>query len=69
MPTIGISGAPVGNVLCFGLCMVLDLVVIARVIHGRPDYLPLLAKPAAAAGVMEMCIRDSRGDRAPRGDL
>ena len=32
--------------------MVLDLVVIARVIHGRPDYLPLLAKPAAAAGVM-----------------
>lgn len=52
VPTIGISGAPVGNVLCFGLCMVLDLVVIARVIHGRPDYLPLLAKPAAATGVM-----------------
>ena len=52
VPTIGISGAPVGNVLCFGLCMVLDLVVIARVIHGRPDDLPLLAKPAAAAGVM-----------------
>ena len=52
VPTIGISGAPVGNVLCFGRCMVLDLVVIARVIHGRPDYLPLLAKPAAAAGVM-----------------
>ena len=52
VPTIGISGAPVGNVLCFGLCMVLDLVVIARVIHGRPDYLPLRAKPAAAAGVM-----------------
>ena len=52
VPTIGISGAPVGNVLCFGLCMVLDLEVIARVIHGRPDYLPLLAKPAAAAGVM-----------------
>ena len=52
VPTIGISGAPVGNVLCFGLCMVLDLVAIARVIHGRPDYLPLLAKPAAAAGVM-----------------
>ena len=54
VPTIGISGAPVGNVLCFGLCMVLDLVVIARVIHGRPDYLPLLAKPAAAAGVMRL---------------
>ncbi len=35
VPTIGISGAPVGNVLCFGLCMVLDLVVIARVIHGQ----------------------------------
>ena len=57
VPTIGISGAPVGNVLCFGLCMVLDLVVIARVIHGRPDYLPLLAKPAAAAGVMGLGAR------------
>ena len=34
------------------LVMAVDLVVIARVIHGRPDYLPLLAKPAAAAGVM-----------------
>lgn len=52
LPGVGISGAPVGNVLCFGLCMVLDLVLISRVIPGRPSYLPIFAKPAAAAGLM-----------------
>ena len=52
VPTIGISGAPVGNVLCFGLCMVLDLVVIARVITRRPSYFQVFAKPAAASALM-----------------
>ena len=52
VPTIGISGAPVGNVLCFGLCMVLDLVVIARVIPRRPSYFQVFAKPAAASALM-----------------
>lgn len=52
VPGVGIYGAPFGNVLCFGLCMVLDLIVISRVIPGRPSYVPLFAKPAAAAGLM-----------------
>lgn len=52
VPGVGIYGAPFGNVLCFGLCMVLDLIVIARVIPGRPSYVPMFAKPAAAAGLM-----------------
>lgn len=52
IPSVGISGAPVGNVLCFGLVLVLDLVLISRVIPGRPRYAPLFVKPAAAAGVM-----------------
>ena len=29
VPSMGIYGAPMGNILCFALCMVLDLVVIA----------------------------------------
>lgn len=51
-PEIGIYGAPVGNVLCFGLCLVLDLIVISRVIPDRPRYRTVFLKPALAAGVM-----------------
>ena len=50
--TIGIAGAPVGNILCFGLALVLDLVVITRVIPNRPRLLPIFAKPAVASAVM-----------------
>jgi hypothetical protein len=52
IPGIGIYGAPFGNVLCFGLCVMLDLIIISRVIKGKPAYLPLFAKPAIAAGMM-----------------
>ena len=52
LPGVGIYGAPFGNVLCFGLCMVLDLIIISRVIPGRPSYVPMFAKPAAAAALM-----------------
>lgn len=49
---IGIAGAPVGNILCFGLALVLDLVVITRVIPNRPRLLPIFAKPAVASAIM-----------------
>lgn len=49
---IGIAGAPVGNILCFGLALVLDLVVITRVIPNRPRLMPIFAKPAVASAVM-----------------
>ncbi len=42
VPTIGISGAPVGNVLCFD-CAWYWTWWSSPAIHGRPDYLPLLA--------------------------
>ena len=51
-PGIGIYGAPMGNILCFGLCLALDLVVIARVIPKRPAYLPIFIKPLLASLVM-----------------
>ncbi len=54
VPSVGIFGAPVGNVLCFGLCMVLDLIIISRVIPHHPRLIPIFAKPAAAASLMGM---------------
>ena len=44
-----------GNILCFGLCLVLDLVVIARVIPKRPAYLPIFVKPLLASLAMVAC--------------
>ena len=52
IPDIGIFGVPFGNVLCFGLCLLLDLVIISRVLRGRPRYLSIFLKPFAAAAVM-----------------
>ena len=49
---IGIAGAPVGNILCFGLALMLDLVVITRVIPNRPRLLPIFVKPAIASAIM-----------------
>ena len=52
LPQVGIFGAPAGNILCFGLCLVLDLIIIARVIPHRPRYLPIFLKPFAASALM-----------------
>jgi len=51
-PTIGIYGAPMGNILCFALCMTLDLVVMSRVLPRRPRYIQVFAKPLAASALM-----------------
>ena len=52
MPKVGIYGAPVGNILCFGLCLLLDLFLIGRVVPRRPRYLPIFLKPFIASAVM-----------------
>ena len=52
MPNVGIYGAPVGNILCFSLCMLLDLIVISRVIPNRPRYSTIFVKPLAASALM-----------------
>ena len=51
-PSIGIYGAPLGNVFCFALCLALDLIVMTRVIPRRPRYLQVFAKPLAASALM-----------------
>ena len=52
MPKVGIYGAPMGNILCFGLCLGLDLFLIARVIPRRPRYLEVFLKPFLASALM-----------------
>ena len=52
IPSVGIFGVPFGNVLCFGLCLVLDLVIISRVLRGRPGYLGIFLKPLIATAIM-----------------
>ena len=52
MPNVGIYGVPVGNILCFSLCLVLDLVVISRVMRNRPSYAGIFLKPLLASAVM-----------------
>ena len=52
MPNVGIYGAPVGNILCFSLCMLLDLIVISRVIPNRPRYSTIFLKPLIASALM-----------------
>lgn len=52
MASIGIYGAPTGSVLCFALCLVLDLVIIARVIPHRPKFGPIFFKPFVASAMM-----------------
>lgn len=52
MAQIGIYGAPTGSVLCFALCLVLDLLIIARVIPHRPRFVPIFLKPFFASVVM-----------------
>lgn len=52
MPRVGIYGAPVGNILCFGLCLLLDLSLISRAVPRRPRYLPIFLKPLLASAVM-----------------
>ena len=52
IPDVGIFGVPFGNVLCFGLCFVLDLFIISRVLRGRPRYFSIFLKPLIAAAVM-----------------
>ena len=52
MPKVGIYGAPLGNILCFGLCLLLDLIIIARAVPRHPRYLDVFLKPMIASAAM-----------------
>lgn len=52
MPNVGIYGAPVGNLPCFGLCLLLDLTIVSRAIPNRPRYGEIFGKPLLASALM-----------------
>lgn len=52
MPTIGIMGAPMGNFLCFALCLSLSLYILRRVVPGLQQSNALFYKPLLASAVM-----------------
>ncbi len=56
LPSVGIYGAPMGNIVCFALCLVLCLLVIARVIPHRPAYFSMFVKPVTASLVMGLAV-------------
>lgn len=56
LPQVGIYGAPLGNILCFGLVCVLDLVVVSRVIPRFPGVISLFGKPLAASVAMGAAV-------------
>ncbi len=52
MEGVGITGAPVGTLVCYFLIAVLELVVIKKVIPFPPKYSRVFLKPMAASAVM-----------------
>ena len=52
MPSVGIYGAPLGNSASFIICLVLDLILMARVIPTRLHYRQLFTKTIISALVM-----------------
>ena len=59
LPSVGIYGAPLGNLVCFGLCTILDFIIISRVIPGRPGLRSILVKPIVASAAMGCTARAS----------
>lgn len=53
---IGITGAPVGTLVCYLLVSVLELAIIKRVIAHPPRYIRVFAKPALASLVMGAAV-------------
>ena len=51
-PSIHIYGAPIGTLLCYGVILTINLIVLRREVRGKGGYLALFAKPVLASAVM-----------------
>lgn len=49
---IGIKGAPIGTLCCFGIVALMELVIIKRVIPASPSYTKVFVKPLVASVIM-----------------
>jgi len=51
-PSVNITGAPVGTLLCYAFITALNVAFIRAKIKDRPGFLRILLRPAACAGLM-----------------
>ena len=52
IPEVNIYGAPMGLLLCYGVTLALDLVLLRRTAQGVGSYLKIFGKPLLASAVM-----------------
>ena len=52
IPEVNIYGAPMGLLLCYGVTLVLNLVLLRRTAQGVGSYLKIFGKPLLASAVM-----------------
>ena len=55
IPAVGILGAPLGNLACYGVICVLNLIFIRRKAPDCPPLLPLFIRPLLASALMGGC--------------
>jgi len=59
--SIGIYGAPIGTLCCFGTVAVIDLILLRRVLPEAPRYSKVFLKPLLASAVMAGAAWSSHG--------
>lgn len=60
-PKVGIKGAPIGTLVCYGLIAVMNLIIVARLLEKRPNYPAIFLKPVLASAVMGAAAWGSHG--------
>ena len=55
-PSINITGAPIGTILCYGVILALNLITIKKIIHIRYNFTSLIAKPLISVLVMAAAV-------------
>jgi stage V sporulation protein B len=58
---IGIYGAPVGTLCCFGSLAVVDLYLLRRILPRAPKYSKVFFKPLLASAIMALAAWASHG--------
>jgi len=58
---IGITGAPIGTLCCFGTVAVIDLILLRKVLPEAPRYTKVFIKPLAASAIMGVAAWASHG--------
>jgi stage V sporulation protein B len=55
-PNIGIVGAPIGMLLCYGVIGIMNLIAIRKVVAHKSKILQNLLRPILPAAIMGICV-------------